>query len=299
MIDSAIYFGRPGFLNRLWDPTGGMLATRDRDAEVFGNKNGGTRTIRALNGARAYSLNYGVLSRASFETMNAFAQGHMGPGPFVLLDPGRRNLFTVNQSSCTSQTNDTRDFTVAGPGGTIASDSSGVMPSALPRTLKWLFASSAPASGTLKLNAPSAVWPGIPTVPRPYTFWCTALASGGAIDVSLRIDWLNGAGASIGSSTTSNVTVGTSVPVRLSVTGTPTVGSTFMSCTVTPSLATIAAGEALYFSGFMLNEGLAADPRWLGGTGIYPVSVMGLPEKYGFAEPGMLVSPTLLLQEVR
>lgn len=299
MIDTNIYFGRPGLLNRLFDPTGGMLATRERDTSVFSNKNGGSRVIRSLDGARAFALNYGALGRENFEIINNFVQGHMGPGPFVLLDPGRRNLLTVNQSSVTAQVNDLRGFTVAGAGGALSSDNTGIMASLLPRTLKWLFSTTTPASAVLTLSAPSTVWPGIPLYPRPYTFWTTVQATGGTIDVALRIDWLNGLGASVGTSTSTAVTVGTSAPVRLWVTGSPAPGGIFARCSVLPTVAGIASGEALYFAGFMLNEGLAPDLTWKGGTGVYPVSIISMPEKYGFAEPGMLVSPVLQLQEVR
>jgi hypothetical protein len=297
--DDSIWFGRAGSLRRLWAPTGGTLATRDRDTSVFTNKNGGTRVTKALDGARQIVLNYGALGRANFEYLNQFAQGHMGAGPFILIDPGRRNMLTVNQSSATSQTGDTRGFTVSGAGGSISSDATGALPGPLPKVLKWSFSTSTPASASLTLNKPSSVVPGIPILVRQHTFWCMALASGSSVTTALAVDWLSIAGAVLATSTGSAVVVGTSTPVELSVTGTPPAAAVYALCRVAPTVATIAAGDALYLSQFMLQEGDQSDPLWVGGTGVYPVQFVAMPEKYGFDEPGMLVAPTVTLQEVR
>ncbi len=297
MNDNSIWFGRPGALRKLWAPTGGIVATRDRDTSLFTNKAGGTRTTRALDGARQYALNYAALGRASFEYLNQFQQGHMGPGPFVLIDPGRRNLLTVNQSSATSQTGDTRGFSANASGSSILSVDSPW--GGLPKMFSWSFSTSTPASPTLLLSKPSNVtgWLGIPVLARPYTWWCTVV--GGPIDVQMRIDWYN-ATSFISSTSGSAVTTSTTVPRVASVkNAAPPAGALWALCYVAPVSATIGAGETLSFLNFMFQEGVDADPAWTGGTGIYPVTFLSMPEKYGFDEPGMLVSPTAVLQEVR
>lgn len=300
MNDNSIWFGRPGSLRQLWAPTGGMLVTRDRDTYIFGNKNGGSRTIKALNGARQIQLNYAALGRSNFEYLNAFAQGHQGPGPFILIDPGRRNMLTVNQSSATSQVGDTRDFAVSGIGGSIASDASGTLASKLPKSLRWSFATSTPATAVLTLSKPSSVVPGIPVLVRPHTFWCYATATGSSVTTALAVSWLSVTGSVLGTSTGTAVVVGTTgAPQLLSVTGTPPAGTVYCLASVTPTAASIVAGDALYLGPFMLQEGSAPDRDWVPGTGVYPVTFVGIPEKYGFDEPGMLVSPTATLQEVR
>jgi hypothetical protein len=291
MNDNSIWFGRPGSLRQLWAPTGGTLVTRDRDTYVFGNKNGGTRTIKALNGARQIQLNYAALGRSNFEYLNAFAQGHQGPGPFLLIDPGRRNMLTVNQSSATSQTGDTRDFAVSGVG---------YLPSKLPKSIRWTFSSATPVSATLTLSKPSSVVPGIPVLVRPHTFWCYATAAVSSVTTAVAITWMSVTGAVLGISTGTSVVVGTTgAPQLLSVTATPPAGTVYALASVTPTVASIGAGDILYLGPFMLQEGITPDRDWVPGTGVYPVTFVGMPEKYGFDEPGMLVSPTVTLQEVR
>lgn len=295
MPSSTIHFGSPGGLRKLYDPTGGMLATRTISSSVFETGTGGVRTNRALNGTRQYMLNYTALGRVNFEYLNAFYQGHMGPGPFVLLDPGRRNLLTVNQSSSTSAANDTRDFTVSGAGGSITSDATLTTP--LPRTLKWSFATTTPAAAGLSLNKPSSVWPGIPVVSQPYTFWCMVV--GGPINLQLSLRWMNLAGGTISTSLSSVVTTSATnwqlVKVTVMI---PPAGSVWVLPGIAPDVSTIGSGESLNFASFMLNEGDQPDDQWAAGTGVYPVSVMSMPERYGFGEPGMLVQPILVLQEV-
>ena len=294
-MDTAIYFGPAGSLRKIFDPTGGMLVTRDISTSVFVTGAGGVRTAKALNGMRQYTLDYAALGRKNFEYLSAFQQGHMGPGPFVLLDPGRRNLLTVNQSSSTSQTNDTRDFTVSGTGGTISSDAS--LATSFPRSLKWSFATTTPGSASLLLDKPSSIWPGIPVTNRQYAFACNAI--GGPVTVALTIKWMDLAGATLATSTGTAVATSTSAWTPLLVTALPPANAVWAQCGLAPTLATIAAGESVNFTAFQFVEGSQPDANWAPGTGVYPVQVMSIPEQYGFAEPGMLVSPTLVLQEVR
>jgi hypothetical protein len=296
--DNSIWFGRPGSMRQLWAPTGGMGVTRDRDTSTFTNKLGGTRTTKALEAARLYQLNYAALGRVNFEYLNQFSQGHMGSGPFVLIDPGRRNMLTVNQSSATSQTGDTRGFTAVATGGLLTSAASSW--GGLPKMLTWSFTSSAPATPTLLLNKPSSVtgWAGMPVLRRPYTFWCTVV--GGPINVQLRIDWYDSAGGFLSTQLNTIATTSTTLPIRLIFKNViPPAGATWALPYVAPDGSTITAGEALNFLDFQFQEGNEADARWTGGTGIYPVTFVGMPEKYGFDEPGMLVNPTVVLQEVR
>jgi hypothetical protein len=294
-MESTVYFGRPGLLRKLYDPTGGILATRELASSVFQTGSGGARVQRALNGVRQYSLNYGALGRTNFDWLNNFQQGHMGPGPFVLLDPGRRNLLTVNQSSATSAIGGINDFTVSGAGGAIASDATQTV--LLPNTLKWSFATTTPATALLTLAKPSTVWPGIPVLsPRTYTFWFSCL--GGPINVVAQIVWYNLAGGVVSTTSSSAVTSSVTDWTRVSVSASPPSTALWATVQVAPVVATITSGESLYFNNFSFGEATAPEP-WAGGTGVYPVMLLGMPEKYGFAEPGMLVSPTLVLQEVR
>lgn len=295
-MDPAIYFGRAGSLAKLYDPTGGLLSTREIGTNTFLTGSGGARVERALNGTRQFVLSYGALGKKNFDFLDQFRQGHMGTGPFVFLDPGRRNLLTVNQSASTSATNDTRDFTVSGTGGSITSDATLTTP--FPRTLKWSFATSTPATASLLLDKPSSVWPGVPIVNRPYTFWCMVI--GGPVNFQLTLKWMDLAGATISTSTSSMFTSSATNWLMVSLRAlTVPATAQWVQAGIAPDVSTIAAGESLFFTSFMLHEGSVADDAWSPGTGVYPVQVVTLPERQGFAEPSMLVSPTLVLQEVR
>jgi hypothetical protein len=296
-MDPATYFGIPGQTRKLFDPAGGIVATRDVGTSVFVTGSAGARVDKAYGGNRTYVLNYGALGRENFDWLNNFQQGHMGPGPFVLLDPGRRNLLTVNQSAGTSASNDTREFTVSGVGGSISSDPTLVTP--FPKVLKWSFATSTPGALSLTLDKPSRVttWYGIPVVQRPYCFWMYVI--GGPITLQVNVQWYGLAGNLVLDQYSSNfVTSATNWSRPILQGATPPVGAYWALCRVVPDQSTIAAGEALYMSSFMFHEGDNPE-TWSGGTGVYPVQTMGMPERYGFAEPGMLVSPALTLQEVR
>lgn len=296
--DLNMYFGRPGQLRELFDPVGGALATRNLGTVTFQTGAGGARVQRALDGTRQYSLNYAVLGRANFDWFESFRQGHFGVGPFMFIDPGRRNALNYNQSSATSATNDTRQFTVSGAGGTLSSVASLATP--FPRVLAWNFATTTPASAQLVLDKPSSVWPGIPVYPRPYTFWMMVLGGGSTVDFQLRFEWMALDGSvlsTVNSSTvTSSLTVWQMVMVRAL---TPPSNACWARLSVNPTVATIATGDILYMSSLMLNEGDGPDSQWAPGTGIFPVTILSMPEQYGFGQPDMLVSPTLVLQEVK
>jgi hypothetical protein len=81
--------------------------------------------------------------------LEAFDQGAYGTGPFVYLDPSRRNMLTVNQSGATSETNDASNFTALATGGSLASELTTVKRG--PRSLKWV--TGAAASPVLSLDS--------------------------------------------------------------------------------------------------------------------------------------------------
>jgi hypothetical protein len=297
--DLDIYFGRAGQLRRLFNPSGGMLATRNLGTTVFPTGSGGARVQRALDATRQYSLNYGALGRVNFDWLDTFRQGHFGVGPFVFLDPGRRNLLTSNQSSATSASNDTRQFTVTGVGGALSSVSSLSTP--FPRVLGWTFSTTTPAAARVVLDKPSSIWPGLPVWPRPYTFWCMVLGAASTVDFTLQIEWLDLAGSILSTVTSSTFTTSLTnwQMVSCRATVAPPANTCWMRVSVNPVVATIAAGDVIYMSSFMVNEGDQPDNQWAPGTGVYPVQIVSLPEQYGFAHPDMTVSPTLVLQEVK
>lgn len=111
-FDTRIWFGRPGALFSIPHPKGTFGATRERLVDMFPLGNGGYRIDQMVGGSRAYVIPYEGLSRETFALLQAFADGHEGPGPFALLDPGQRNMLPANVSAATSVTNGGDQFAI-------------------------------------------------------------------------------------------------------------------------------------------------------------------------------------------
>lgn len=292
MADETIYFGRPGAMSTLYAPRGGVEATRIRLTNTYQLAGGGTRVTKMLGGRRVYALAYNGLDRTSFDVLQAYQQGHEGPGPFCYLDPGQRNMLTVNQSSSTAETNGVENFTVAGTGGAIVSSTTAHRG---PRSLLWSFSISSPASALLYLDPPAADWPGIPVVNRSLVFWFYGKASGTAITLTARLDWLDENGAAVSSTSGTGVSVGTSDWTQVHVAGTPPATAVYVNCTVVGTSGTIAANDAIRLSEFMLHEGTAPE-AWSPGTGVHPVQVMSLADAYTLW-PAYRNQPVFALEE--
>lgn len=188
MTENRIFFGRPGRLAALRSPKGTVSANRDRRVSTFPLGAGGTAIDQMVGGARTYQIGYEQLTREDWATLEAFAQGLEGPGPFALLDPGQRNRLPANMSGATSVTYDTDNFSVAGTGSSIAS--SALYDDAGPRSLAWtMINASAAASGTDALTPdwPSTVFAyGVPAVVgQSVCFSCWVRGGGADPTVSL------------------------------------------------------------------------------------------------------------------
>ncbi|WP_213451597.1 hypothetical protein [Rhizomonospora bruguierae] len=162
MTDVPIFLGRPEALHALPYPRGGADITRARTRAAFTLGSGGIRMAQLPGGKRRFSYAWQSLDMATYAIIQAFDQGHEGPGPFVLLDPSQVNMLTDNQSAATSVRNDTRNFTVSGSGGTLASDAT--INERGPASLRWDFAVGNPAGALLTIDSPSPEWPGVPVV---------------------------------------------------------------------------------------------------------------------------------------
>jgi len=100
-----MYLGRPGALAAIRSPRGAVESTRVRRTATFELGTGGVSVDQMVGGARTWTINYEQLLYADFVTLQAFLDGHEGPGPFALLDPGHRNMLPANISAATSVTN--------------------------------------------------------------------------------------------------------------------------------------------------------------------------------------------------
>lgn len=186
--DTRLYFGRVGRLASIRSPKGTVAATRQRRISTFELGVGGDAVDQMIGGSRTYIISYEQLTRDDWATLEAFAQGHEGPGPFAFLDPGQRNRLPANMSGATSVTNDTDNFSVAGTGSSLASSTA--YTDAGPRVLAWTMVNaSAGASATdyLTPDWPSTVFPyGVPAVVgQSLCFSCYVRGGGGDPTVSL------------------------------------------------------------------------------------------------------------------
>lgn len=283
-FDTSIYFGLPGQLTTLPHPRGGVDTTRVRPRQQFPLGNGEQRTRSTRSGSRQFDLSYDALDFDTHTKLLAFDQGHMGPGPFVFLDPGERNMLTDNQSASTAVTNDATNFTVAGSGAVIASSTALVLPYPdTPRALALSFNFTSPASGAVSvtLDAPYAGWPGIPVVAsRSLCFSCQIRGGGTDAIATFRLDlrWYDATEQFISTSSGTPVASASGAWAGMTCVAAAPANAAF----VLPRIQYItgaSAGSIMYFARFQLEEGVTVG-TWRPGTGVYPVTVVGYVDKW-------------------
>jgi hypothetical protein len=294
MSRTPMYFGRPGSLFEIPHPRGGVRSTRERPVSVFKTAAGGARVGITAGGVRQYALSWEQLWYETFYLLESFDQGHEGPGPFALIDPGRINMLTVNQSSATSHLNGTDNFTVAGSGGTISS--SLVTYNRGPRSLAWN--STFASSGALTLDSPTSDWPGIPVVASvALTF--SLYGKGGGTDavmsVTPKLEWADVNGSVLSTDSGTPLTTNSSAFQVASVTATPPANAVYVLCKVDATGQS--AGSILYLDSFQLEAASSAS-SWRPGTGVIPVAVVSLAEEWPWEASTFRRSPVLTLQEV-
>lgn len=292
-MDENVYLGRPGALHTLPMPRGSILATRARPRAEFALASGGRRVGELPGGKRRYTLRYNSLPPDLFAYLEAIDQGLEGPGPFVLLDPGRRNQLTANQSSATSERNDTTGFTASI--GALASES--VVYNRGPRSLKWTF--SATTAGTLDCDSISSSWYGVPTFSgRVQTFAFYALGGGSDAVVTLgaQIRWLTTTGSVVSTSSGSTAATNGSTWTQYTVSATAPSTAAFAMARINAS-AGISNGSILYLDQLQLEEGSSAT-SWVPGTGVVPVAPLSLNDEWPWGFPDYRSGSDLVLQEV-
>lgn len=224
----TFWLGRPGtLLTALPHPRKGINPTLTRQSSTVATIGGGRIVGYAPGpGRRQYDMAWSGLDQVTASVLEEFAVGARGPGPFALLDPGRRNHLSANQSAA----------------GSVDLDGTGWTPSAGetvdavawpyvrgPRSLRWSLPPSGASAGRLQLDGPLG-YPGVP-IPagQPWSF--SAKVSGGGADQAVTIAavlaWLDASGfeiaATIGtpaataSGTWSTVSVSTATPPSAAV----------------------------------------------------------------------------------
>lgn len=297
--DTRLYFGRPGLLAAIRSPKGSVSATRQRRIATFELGVGGTAVDQMVGGARTYVIEYEQLTRADWAILEAFAQGHEGPGPFALLDPGQRNMLPVNMSGATSDTNGTDNFSIAGSGCTIASSST--YTDAGPRTLAWTFSNGSPgASAALTPDWPSSVFPyGVPAVVgRSLTF--SAYVRGGGTDAIVtytpQLIYRDITGAVLSTTSGTPVASASGAFAQMFVTAVAPASTAYADWKIAYTSG-VSAGAIGYWRRFLLNEGTTPDATWTPGTGVWPVRFGELPYAWPFLSPELRERPSVALIE--
>jgi hypothetical protein len=180
----TFYFGKPALgLVSLQAPLKGLTPTNERAATVHVSSNGGRQVDLSPRTRRTFTLHWVGLDMVTFSVLEEFYTGARGAGPFVLLDPGRRNHLTADQSGTASQTNSAAGFAVlAGSGETVAA---AVVPVVRgPRSLRWTLPGTV-TSGVLDLVPPAGLF-GWPTpAGQPWTWSGKVIAPGQAPSVTV------------------------------------------------------------------------------------------------------------------
>lgn len=296
--DLNMYLGTPGRLESIALPKGNIDHTRVRQVDVYALGNGGYRVGKLLGGTRRISINYQRLQYADFLKLEAYEQGHRGPGPFVLLDPGTRNILTVNQSSTTSERNNSNNFTLSGSGGALASVSSIYRRG--PRVLSYTASNSNPSASAILLDAPAPEWYGFPVhVGRSMVLSAYIRGGGtdGVVSVSASLRWLSEGGSTLSTNTGTVVATTSGSWQQVLVAATPPASAAYVTPIFTAASGA-GAGDIVYFDEMMLHEGLTVDTAWSPGGGILPVVPIALADSWPFQAGQFRERPILILQEV-
>lgn len=330
----TFWLGNPftGSMVALPHPGKGIQPTPERAASVRKTVGGGQSVALAPALRRTFALSWTDLSPDEFSTVEAFFAGGYGPGPWALVDPGRRNHLPLNVSAATSATNDGTGFTVDPPESVT---SEALEYARGPRSARW----SLPAgytSGILRVRGPGS-YPGTPApAGQPWTFSAQVSAAGTAASVTAALVYLDRGGYEVGAFLGSPVAASVGTWAAVSATAAlPPYGAVFVQPQLRVAVGSVSAGASGYGStrlaglGYTSTRGLpeaALDPEpddpaflpvwlfttapavlidtpmldmwsgvraWTLGTGVPLVSVTALAETY-VTLPGRNVSATLV-----
>jgi hypothetical protein len=184
------YLGNPGAVAQLPLPIRPISPPLIIPYAVAATIGGGQVAMRAPGpGRRTFTLVFDWLDAAALSVFEEFFTGARGPGPFALLDPGRVNRLTANQSSATSVSNDGSGFSVApGSGEAVTSNAATYLRG--PRSARWSLPGTVLA-GVLDFDPPTGL-AGLPApTGQPWTFSgqlsCAGLAA--SVTVTPAVSW--------------------------------------------------------------------------------------------------------------
>lgn len=238
------WLGNPGVSVALPSPNKGLTPTLDLPAAVGKTIGGGQVVSRAPGpGRRIYSLAWTALDPVSYSLLEEFRTGARGPGPHALLDPGRRNLLSLNQSSATSATSAASGFTADAGEGLLSTTDLWLRG---PRSLRWRLPAVV-TSGVLRFDPPAGLV-GIPAPPgMAWTFSCWLSLTGAAASVTVTpvLSWRRADGIEVATTLGSPVAAVAGSWVFCSVSGGPLAGGVALGAQLQVTPGTIASVTAM------------------------------------------------------
>lgn len=276
----TFWLGRPGALAALPHPMKGIDPTSVRGGSVAQTIGGGqVVNYTAGAGRRTYQMQWSGIAPEQYSLLEEFHAGLRGPGPYALIDPGRRNKLSADQSGTGSTTGTVAGWTVSGAGESLATVTTPVFRG--PNALRWTLP-AAPATGLLRATAPT----GLPGTPWPTGQPCTfsAQLQGGSTDpivtVAAQLVWVDAVGATISTTTGSTITTAAGSWSTVSVTlGAPPAGAVAVLAGLTVTPASVTAQAFVYIDAPLLD--MSSTVRtFVAGTGVALVSFRALSQLY-------------------
>jgi hypothetical protein len=271
-----------------------MDRTYERQTFDFLTGSGGHAVSSLVAGSRLFNLTYNALHQDTFTNLEQYRIGANGPAPFVLIDPSAPNLLHPNVAAGAGLYGNATGFltfqtTIAGDNGTPGANSD---PAFIHRTtgyrsIRWRFLVT-PAAGDVAIGVLPGYrsWAGIPVAPSlPYMF-SSWMRVDGVVETnatcSMRLRWLDSAGALIGSEVTGGNTSVTSTWQRLSVGSTSPSNAAYVVPRWYATGSTIALNGIVYIDEPMLEQDSVLN-NWAPSSGLRPVEIVGMPETVPFA----------------
>jgi hypothetical protein len=306
--DPPVYFGVPGSLVTLPWPRSGLAAPYQRQTFDFITGTGNHRVSTLIGGSRLYTINWDALHQSTFDRVNQYWLGTMGPGPFAFIDPSRPNLLTPNQAAACSVWNDTTGIiVVSNLDGYVSANSNATHIHRVggTRSIRWHHTNS-PAwtpFPQLRFISEHANWPGFPVMAGlPYTFsvWVKPVDDPNTVQAAVKLFWMDGAGTDLSNSTSGDITITAGVWTRLSVTGTApafSTGSFFLQPRIMGVSSTFTAGVSLYLDEPLLEQDTVVND-WAPGSGVPPIGMLDWNEDVPWVDARFRLSPQLIIREV-
>lgn len=280
----TIYLGPVGNLQALPSMTAGIKADLDLRAGVQ-QALGGARTVDYVGDPkRTYVMDRKRATADELAILEALAFELYGSGPYALIDPTRRNMLSLNQSSAGDYDHDSSGFSVLA--GSVATTGP-VTTAAQGRYHQTYTSAAAGAAGTSGLLAGSrataaeVIAVGNATPVRQsvdYTFQARLKhVSGTAAAWRASLHWYDVAGALISTSNGSGAVV-TGAYADYSVTAASPAAAAYVVPGVTNN-AVLAAANVVAVDSLMLSQASAAG-LWVPGTGVPRVVFTALGDSY-------------------